>query len=692
MFRVVRWVPSALVVITLMACGGGGGGDTPSKAPANTTSEVASNGVSALPPLPASVNLTVSPQQFDLLAFSDSGLYQNQDLMVRGRFRGEDIIIGYASEVTPVTWLTFPQSFIAVVNDSYEFPVRLYNASVLPIGEYNTFLRVASGSFRTDTVTGVVDVPIHLRVVAAPPVFVGEIHLSGSVGQLATVARTIPLDFGNAVPDVVTAAVVSDMGDATQWLTVVNDWRTGSVSVKAVGNLTVGTYQAALNVSYTIQGAQGLKAIPVTLEVKADSAIVQQVSPGYMLHQQANQLVVRGHAFNKARVITVKVGGLAASMVEVLSDTEIRASFASTPVQGRYPVQVNVDGDISSLGEVRVLPKVNYAQQDINVPCANESTVWDLIFDASRGNMIAVCDDTYYLISQVEGNWKVVKQRRVEGLGYGYWRSKTFLTPDQKFLVTSGDAKFILLDPATLDTLEDRPIPVTWHQSAGYGFLSIEAVLNNGKLLFTISGLPKYFYVYDLQARTVTRTNQDSSEANVVNRDASALALSTAQLVYVKTGNRPQVVSSDPGLFSVTLFAAPDDWHADYAFPGASPDGQKTARYGYSASGSRFDVHETATINLIGSVISERRYDAATLRFTESGRELYIIDGGQGRFDIFGAVPNDTALHHAITFTPYSYYAALPSAYLTPDQGAVILYNARGAGQVPSIRVLPIAH
>lgn len=673
---------SACLVAVLSACGGGGG--EPASGGGGNSGEVSEQSVRS-----ASGNLVVSPGQFNLLAFSDSGTYQFQELTITGTLVGDSIALGYPIGVSPVSWLMASQTQAgSVTGRNFSVPFTL-NATAMNPGQYETFVRVAAG-YAQGEVTGIVDLPVHLRVVTAPPVYTGQIALTGRLGQLGQVAQTIRPDFGAHVPDTVTATVASDTGDAGQWFSVDNQWRSGAITIKANPALPIGQYRASLNVNYTVRGATAFKAIPVTLDVRAGAPTVLQASPGYVVIQRDSVVVLRGLAFSQAQSISATLGGVAASQVTVVDDTELRLTFTSAPARGEYPLLVNFDGVVSTAGQVRVRPDIAYVLQDIQVPCA--SSVEDMVFDASRGNIIAICDNTYYLVSQVNGVWSVVRQRRIDNLGYGYWRSKNFLTPDSRYLMTTGDARIVMLDPLTLDTVEERAVPVIWYQSAGYGFLSLEAVLNDGRVLLTISGMPRFFYVYNLNNRTLTRTDQDSGSAFIVNASYSPLIQSRAHVVYVKTGNRPQVASTDAGLFDVTLFAAPDDWHADYAFPGTSPDGRKAPHYSYF-NNVVFELYDTSAITLIGQIVNSQSYSAASIKFTESSDEFYVIDGGQGRFDLYGASLNDTALRHSVSFTPYSYYAAMPRPYLTPDHGAVILYgatNGNGVGATPPMKVLPI--
>jgi hypothetical protein len=258
----------------------------------------------------------------------------------------------------------------------------------------------------------------------------------------------------------------------------------------------------------------------------------------------------------------------------------------------------------------------------------------------------------------------------------------------------SAKAQLILLDPATLQTLETRPIPVFWPDSAGYGYLWLQAALNNGKIILTVSGYEQVYYAYDLDTQTLTRTQQLAGGTNIVNARASAASRSKLQLVYVKGANLQSATSSDPDLFSVTFFPAPDDWMADYAFPPVSPDGSKIAKYTYGMYNELFNIYETATIVQLGTVANAQRYSAPVLRFTESGTELFIVDGGQGRFDIYDATSSNTGLKYSATFEPYNYYAGLNSFDITPDQGAVILYganNGNGIGSMPPMKIIPVS-
>jgi hypothetical protein len=299
-------------------------------------------------------------------------------------------------------------------------------------------------------------------------------------------------------------------------------------------------------------------------------------------------------------------------------------------------------------------------------------------------------------MGQHGGVWSLLATRKIDDIDYsGWFRSRHFLTADQKYIVVSGKAQIILLDPVTLQTADVRPIPVIWPDSAGYGYLWLEAVLNSGKIVLTISGIDRVYFVYDIDNQTLTRTQQSSGDAHIINANSSAALLSTLQLVYVKSVNLQSKTSSDPDLFTVTFFAAPESWSADYSLPPISPDGRKVAKYTFGRNNELFNLYDTTTITQFGTIANAKKYDAPVLRFTDSGDELLIVDGGQGRFDIYGAKVNDAGLKYSENFSPYSIYANLNDIYMTPDHGALILsgvgYGGGNASPPPPIKIIPLS-
>jgi hypothetical protein len=682
----LSWVISALFATALSACGGGGdsGSSVNATDSSSQSQESSPLAASAVTPTVTSTNgsLIVSPGYLDLLVLTQSNSYQQQTLSVTVGYTGDGVLVGYAPGVQPVSWLSFSGTIKSA--GQFDLPISLIPGS-LSEGLYKTTLRFVSG-YTNGTINGIVDLPVYLDVTAAPPVYTGDIVLGGSIGKLTGLARTIPLDFNGMVPDKVSAVPRSDMGAADQWLTVEGDWQTSLLTVRANPGLKVGAYAGFIDVNYTINGAPGVHSIPFKIVVQADTPVAERVAPHYLYAQGSSTLVLRGHAFSKAAAAVVKVGGIAANIATITSDTEIRATFNSPLPEGVYAVQVLLDGKATSLGDLTVISKPAYTQQDILPPCSTNSG--DIIFDPLRGNIIGLCDGSYYVMGQRGGGWSVLTTRKIDGLD----NASRVLTADQKYLVVAGKAQLILLDPATLQTIETRPIPVIWPDSAGYGSLGLVAALNNGKIILTISGVGQVYFAYDLDTQALTRTQQIQGHA--VNASASAASLSTLQLVYVKDVNLHSMTSSDAELFTVTFFAAQDSWMADYAFPPVSPDGRKAAIYANGIYDALFNLYDTTSITQLGTVANSTRYNAPVLRFTESGNELFIVDGGQGRFDIYGAQLNDTSLKYSTTFKPYNYYAGLSNFCITPDQGAVILYgatNGNGVGSMPAIKIIPVS-
>lgn len=686
-WRALTCAVPVLFAAVLSACGGGAdsstaAGPAPSALPTATTNPGDGTHVDAL---------VVSAAYLDLLVLTQSDQYQRRDISVHVGYVGDGVLVGYAPGVTPASWLTFSGAVqSAGPNSQFDLPITLNPVSINE-GFYKTTLRFVSG-YADGRINGIVDVPIYLSVQTAPPVYRGDLVVGGYLGKLAGLARTLPLDFGGMVPDRVTPVLRSEMGAADQWLSTEWDAQTSQLTARVQPGLKVGTYAGFIDVNYTIHGAPGLSPIPFKIVVQADAPFVDRAAPSYVYAQGSSTLVVRGHGLRKASAAEVTLGGVAASQVTIVSDSEIRALFNNPPPEGQYALQVVLDGQATALGDVAVIGRPIYTRQDILPPCTSDSG--DVIFDPRRGNLIGFCDDTYYVMAQRGGAWSTVASRKLDYTGYaGWFRSKTLLTADQKYLVASGPAQLILLDPATLQTIETRPLPKFWLNSAGYGYLWLEAALNSGKIILTISGVGQVYYAYDLDNQTLSRTQQLSQGAQIVNANASAASRSTLQLLNYKSADQPNPGSMDPELFTVTYFAAPASWSSSSAFPPSSPDGRKVALYGYRADNELFTLHETATLAPLGSIINATRYSAPVLRFTESGDELFVVDGGQGRFDIYGAGLNDTGLKRAYTFERYNAAGSLNRFEITPDQGAVILYgatNGNGSGSLPSIKILPV--
>jgi hypothetical protein len=684
--RALSWAVSLLFAAVLSACGGGGdanpaAGPAPTAAPNATTNPGDAANVDAL---------VVSAAYLDLMVLTQSNAYQQRNLSVHVGYVGDGVLVGYAPGVTPASWLTFSGAVQSAGPDSqFDLPISLTPTGINE-GFYKTTLRFVSG-YADGRVNGIVDVPIYLSVQAAPPVYAGDLVVGGYLGKLAGLARSLPLDFGGMVPDRVTPVLRSEMGAPDQWLSTEWDAQKSQLTARVQPALKVGKYEGYIDVKYTIHGAPGLRSIPFRIVVQADAPSAERVAPSYVYALGSSTLVVRGHGLRKASAAVVKLGSVAASQVTIVSDSEIRAVFNSPAPEGQYALQVVLDGKATALGDVAVIARPTYTRQDILPPCSTESG--DVIYDPRRGNLIGFCDDTYYVMAPRGSVWSTVATRKLDGIGYGSWfYSKALLTPDQKYLVVSGPAKLTLLDPATLQTIETRPIPAFWPDSAGYGYLSLEAALNNGKIILNVSGMGQVYYVYDLDNQTLTRTQQPNIAGHIVNASASAASLGTLQLVYVKNVNLPSQASTDPDVFAVTFFPAPDSWSAVYALPPTSPDGRKVAMYTYGSDNELYKLYDTATLALLGTVSNAQAYGAPVLRFTDSGDELFVVDASQGRFDIYGAVPNDTSLKYADTFAPYRNFAGV--FQITPDQGALILYGAThdsGSGSLPAIKIVPIS-
>ena len=235
--RLMTGAFSVAALLLLAACGGGGGG--------------------------SAYSLSVNPTSIAFTAERDGALPSAQS--IHASFKGDGLIVGYPTGVTPPTWLS--AGMVSSTSSSATASLQV-SSTALPAGSYATTLRFVTGKADgTHLVTR--DVPITYRVTQGLRATQTAFTFTASEGGTPA-AQTLNLN-SDLVPYAWSLTVEPSGAGPTDWLTVSTP--TGNASAPTAiqvlaasrprgtygANLVLrngsGTVKATIPVAYTVHGA-----------------------------------------------------------------------------------------------------------------------------------------------------------------------------------------------------------------------------------------------------------------------------------------------------------------------------------------------------------------------------------------------------------------------------------------------------
>ena len=320
-----------------------------------------------------------------------------------------------------------------------------------------------------------------------------------------------------------------------------------NITANATG-MPAGTYRA--DVTFT-SGSASI-SVPVTLVVK--TAGVTFVSPYVGTTNVAGDVIIRGFGFTTLSSPNVLFGATNAASVNVISDTEIRASYPALAA-GNYPVAVkNATQTLPTRAQLKVVDAPSFPYAAIQRPAGATSGLLssNLIYDAER-RAIVLCD-----INDISGGLT----DRIER--YRFSTGTTWVTDSViDFVYPHNYTTTIALSPDGTELLKSEFGGINHVDLANwtptgmgsvtslspYGALGGRMAVSNDGGAVGPTYSPNLFYWYDILDRTFITLGIPSTSWTALNRfvsasgDGSMLVLpntvsTAASLYYYDAGNQ----------------------------------------------------------------------------------------------------------------------------------------------------------
>jgi hypothetical protein len=379
---------------------------------------------------------------------------------------------------------------------------------------------------------------------------------------------------------------------------------------------------------------------------------------GYV--NEPGTLRIRGVGFSTLTLEDVRIGGVSATSFTRVNDTELRVSYPALGTGGKKPVElVTASGTWRAEMDFLVKARPTAMAGDFTFPTEFNY----LVFDSTRDAIIASTASTLYRLQLDTTGWSIATQRDLA------WR-RFELTPDGRYLIVVTANSVTLLDAVTLADVESYPIPfiAPWNEQPPAG--SLLYVLNDGSALVSVVG--QGLVMFDSVNRTFRRTTR-SFPSN------SLLRITQDHSRIVILPNDSFASGQFTGYFDATVH--------DFIPFNTGTSYYAANRVAYSGDGERLLVNSDQLLDKdfvpLGSLvsISGTPYNYS-LELSPDGKSGYRVDAGAGRlykYDLTAPSPYPSA--GVKTFSPpFSFYAAFPDTWVTPEGGMMLL----GGGSIDS--------
>lgn len=385
--------------------------------------------------------------------------------------------VNYNGAIT--NWLTQSSSSGATL------PVTMsVGATPLPPGTYTATMQV--------TVSGkVLNLPITYTVAKAlapsPGLLgfnIGTTVNAADLSQNVTIGTNYPVGSPkninwNAAVDVPWLSVTT-AGNSSSQPTL-----TATLVQAQLDQMLNGTHSGYITLSSTDANVTNV-TIPVSLFI--DRPQISYVSPYIASANSSAEVIIRGKKFSQLNVQNVKFGNSLASAVNVVSDTEIRATYPSLAA-GQYPVSVTTSsGSVVSRATLVVTTPTTLT----DLTFMNSSAIKGVIHDTERSAVLAF---------PLSGSF--IERHTFNGSSWTstsvtlpYTFGPVVMSPDGKEIVLltqdSINSYIVKVDAVTLSVLSVMG-PV-WNRQAA-------AVMDDGNVLTGINMYGAFLYSLDLSSQ-----------------------------------------------------------------------------------------------------------------------------------------------------------------------------------------------
>lgn len=573
-------------------------------------------------------------------------------------FEGEGVIIGFAPGVPQPSWLSFPETTIEAPTKTLDFSVYA-NAQAMQPGRYDTSLRLLTG-FLDGSDSAYVDIPITFVIAPTPTLYDGSVSFSkdNNTPQLPP-NQTLQLDLGQLTSGTLTTEIRNLNSEVSEWLalTVSPDNQAVELAIKAPK--PAGFYQGEIFLSYEVNGGIAEKSIPVDFTVAtAESKIFYAVPPAVNVNE-SNEFIIRGIGFLLDTIQDVSINATSATAFSVVSDSEIRAQFASISNTGEYVLNVTTaNGQFTAPSTIRVKQTLQAIEGMVEFPTG----VLDFEFDDKRNAVVVATQDMLYRVELVNGSWETVTQRALA-------TTAIELTPDANHIIYADESAIYQLDASTLETSNTYTLPyINISSGAGtYRSVSLKSITNNGDVLLVLSDEPGTnlsnfrLSVFHLPNQTLTITEYIAPSALA---DTDTLRRNA----FIPPGSRS---------FSGFYNASTQTFEAEN---GLDITTVSSNRFAYSGNGQRLymgnssgDKIYDSTLSVIDAIPFDSSIGNYTVELSQQGDQAYLIEPLAGLVHILDIANPPYRKTGTLAFPTFFVYSPFPKTQTTPDNSLLLL-------------------
>jgi hypothetical protein len=473
-------------------------------------------------------------------------------------------------------------------------------------------------SLLTSTIDFIASTPVS-RVNSQPITGTVSGNLSGTLYILVNVSGNAVASVSNFTIDPATNSGTANVIPANA-STLGEGTHTSTITVKAcLNDITCATGE--------LSGSP--QTINVTYEV-GSSVAEETVMPHVVKSGTSGEVVIRGYNFLTDNINNVKFNNTDATSIDVVSETEIHATYPSLTA-GTYTVQLsNASGPIAFSGNLVVIDTPAFTAGTIAYSTALPQ-VLKLVYDAEREALLVAA-------SYFDGfNFNTSSRQTNEVLRYQFSNGSLVTTtsatvpllqgmefsPDGSELIAIADRKVLHLNPTTLVEITSTDVDATVSSSQ---YLKDIAVMNDGNALITTgwagSGSTPV-YIYPISQANLSATTHSLTYNGTLSGSANGSYAAFIQGII----SPPQPVSdytASTGELSETSIDANqvqciNSFMGNCVYSAVDPTGQLFAI-----------IDNTLTVNVYDrnyALLGKLPVASSTVAFNIDGTSIYALDG-----------------------------------------------------------------
>ncbi|MBI1424888.1 MAG: hypothetical protein GC149_15685 [Gammaproteobacteria bacterium] len=516
-------------------------------------------------------------------------------------------------------------------------------------------------------------------IAATPAVTASSQSITGTVsGSLSGTLYILVSVSGNAVASVSNFTVNPTTSSGMAYVSPAN----ARVLGEGTHTATI-TVRACLNDSTCATGE--LSGSPKTINVtyQVGSSVTQEtVMPHVVKSGTSGEVVIRGHNFITDNINNVKFNSTDASSINVISETEIHATYPALTA-GNYTLQLsNASGPAAFSGNLVAIDPPAFTASTVAYSTASPH-VLKLVYDAERQALLLA-------VSYFNGiNFNTASRQTNEILRYQFSNGSLVsmssatvpllqgmdLSPDGSRLIVIADRKVLQLDPSTLAELASTDMDALVSSSQ---YLKDVTVMNDGNALITSGyagsgNTPVYIYPISQASLSATTLSfpYNGSLAGSANGSYATIIqgiISPAQPVSDYTASTGVLAQTS---INANQVQCTNSYMDGCVYPAVAPTGSVFAIIDYSWTVSIY--------NRAYTLLGKLPVASKTVAFNSDGTSIYALDGNTLRkYDLTAATDTNNNFPEVGTGTAISSPGSDPVRMILSADGGTLLMAGKG--------------